>query len=37
MKSLMKHPVVVDGRNLYEPEFMAKDGFHYYAVGRPVI
>jgi UDPglucose 6-dehydrogenase len=37
MKSLMKHPVVVDGRNLYEPEFMAKDGFHYYAVGRPSI
>jgi UDPglucose 6-dehydrogenase len=37
MKSLMKHPVVVDGRNLYEPEFMAKDGFRYYAVGRPAI
>lgn len=37
MKSLMKHPVVVDGRNLYEPEFMAKDGFRYYAVGRPVV
>lgn len=37
MKSLMKHPVVIDGRNLYEPEFMANDGFRYYAVGRQAV
>ncbi len=35
IKKLLKNPVVVDGRNLYEPEFMHADGFQYYSVGRP--
>ncbi len=34
MKSLLKNPVIVDGRNLYEPECMIREGFHYYGVGR---
>ena len=34
MKSLMKSPVIFDGRNLFTPEQMKQDGFTYYSVGR---
>jgi UDPglucose 6-dehydrogenase len=35
MKSLMKHPVVFDGRNIYDPKVMKEKGFTYYGIGRP--
>jgi len=35
VKSLMKHPVVMDGRNLCDPGSMRKLGFTYKSVGRP--
>ena len=34
IKKLMRQPVLVDGRNLYDPEKMKKLGFRYVAVGR---
>ncbi|MDB5969795.1 MAG: UDP-glucose 6-dehydrogenase [Hydrocarboniphaga sp.] len=34
LKTLLKNPVIVDGRNLYEPEVLKQAGFHYYAIGR---
>jgi UDPglucose 6-dehydrogenase len=34
VRSLMKSPVIIDGRNLYEPEKMQAAGFTYRAVGR---
>ncbi len=34
IKKLMRQPVVVDGRNLYDPETLRKFGFRYSAVGR---
>lgn len=34
VKASLGHPVVVDGRNIYEPERMRALGFSYYAVGR---
>ena len=34
MRSLLKHPVIIDGRNLYDPERMAEHGFHYHGIGR---
>jgi UDPglucose 6-dehydrogenase len=34
MKKRMKSPVVFDGRNLYDPAMMKKQGFTYYAIGR---
>jgi UDPglucose 6-dehydrogenase len=30
----LRYPIVIDGRNLYEPELMAAHGFTYYSVGR---
>jgi len=34
MVSLMKHKVIFDGRNVYEPARMKDLGFHYESVGR---
>src|SRR6266550_3454194 len=34
LRSQMKYPIVVDGRNLYDPETMAAAGFASYSVGR---
>jgi UDPglucose 6-dehydrogenase len=34
MKELMKEPVIVDGRNIYNPRIMREKGFAYYGIGR---
>lgn len=34
IKSLMKEPIVVDGRNIYDPKDMRELGFTYVGVGR---
>jgi UDPglucose 6-dehydrogenase len=34
LKSVMAHPTVLDGRNLYEPRRMAELGFLYKSMGR---
>ncbi|KEA53589.1 UDP-glucose 6-dehydrogenase [Mangrovibacter sp. MFB070] len=34
LKNTLKHPVIFDGRNLYDPERLNKRGFVYYAIGR---
>ena len=36
-KSLLTRPLMVDLRNIYRPEEMAKAGFDYISVGRPQI
>jgi UDPglucose 6-dehydrogenase len=34
MKSLMKQPIIFDGRNIYDPRVMVERGFVYYGIGR---
>jgi len=34
MRQLLKQPVIFDGRNLYDPEYLHELGFIYHAIGR---
>jgi UDPglucose 6-dehydrogenase len=34
VKQALKHPVIVDGRNLYEPAKVRALGFTYVSIGR---
>jgi UDPglucose 6-dehydrogenase len=34
MKKLLKRPLIIDGRNLYDPAYIASQGIEYYAIGR---
>lgn len=34
VKQKLNYPVIFDGRNLYQPEYLAELGFTYYAIGR---
>ena len=34
MRSLMRSPVIFDGRNLFAPDQMKQNGFTYYSIGR---
>ena len=36
IKQALTRPVIVDGRNLYDPKRMARLGFIYESIGRPV-
>jgi len=37
LKALMNAPVMVDLRNIYNPDEMAEAGFRYYCIGRPKV
>lgn len=34
IKERLRHPVIFDGRNLYDPAYLQKTGFKYFAIGR---
>jgi UDPglucose 6-dehydrogenase len=34
MRTLMKAPIIFDGRNLFTPDQMKQHGFSYYSIGR---
>ncbi len=35
IRARLKHPVIFDGRNLYEPQVPLRHGLEYHSVGRP--
>ncbi|MCG2713029.1 MAG: UDP-glucose/GDP-mannose dehydrogenase family protein [Candidatus Omnitrophica bacterium] len=35
MKKIMRHPIIIDARNMLDPKKMKKMGFNYTSVGRP--
>jgi UDPglucose 6-dehydrogenase len=35
LRKALRHPIVIDGRNLFDPELMHEKGFTYFSVGRP--
>ncbi len=35
VRDRMRYPIVVDGRNCFEPEVMLAEGFQYSSIGRP--
>ena len=35
LKECVHFPIVIDGRNLYQPQEMENHGFSYVSVGRP--
>jgi UDPglucose 6-dehydrogenase len=34
VRAKLKHPVIFDGRNLYDPLFVKQFGLTYYGIGR---
>ena len=34
IKKLMKLPIIIDGRNIFDPEKMKQNNFEYYSIGR---
>lgn len=34
LREIMLEPIIIDGRNLWEPERMREHGFRYYSIGR---
>jgi UDPglucose 6-dehydrogenase len=35
IRSIMHYPIIVDGRNLFDPDIMHEFGISYFSVGRP--
>jgi UDPglucose 6-dehydrogenase len=35
LRKALRYPIIVDGRNMYEPQTVSAEGFTYYSIGRP--
>ena len=34
MAALLEEKVIIDGRNVFDPDDMRRDGFEYFGIGR---
>jgi UDPglucose 6-dehydrogenase len=34
LRSVLAHPIVIDGRNVFDPKKMSELGFEYKSIGR---
>lgn len=37
IKARLKHPVIIDGRNLFDPRLMTEAGVEYHGIGRSIL
>jgi UDPglucose 6-dehydrogenase len=37
LKKAMRYPIIVDGRNIFDPAVMDRLGFTYISIGRPAV
>jgi UDPglucose 6-dehydrogenase len=37
IKARLKHPVIIDGRNLFDPRLMTEAGIEYHGIGRSIL
>ena len=37
VKAMLRRPVIIDGRNLYDPQRMGEQGFTYVSIGRRIV
>jgi len=37
LRAALKHPIMIDGRNLFQPQTMSELGFTYISIGRPEV
>ncbi len=37
LKATMKHSLIFDGRNIYDPLYLKEAGFKYFSIGRPAV
>ena len=37
LNQTLRYPIVIDGRNLYDPAVMQRHGFTYLSIGRPAV
>jgi len=35
IRAMLKHPVIFDGRNMFDPKVVTNAGLNYFSIGRP--